>query len=71
MDAIRLDVSTSKQAREEQVVSFHALDKSQIVGLHSPMNETEVMRGLDRKNALYDIEPCHILRGTTLDKRCH
>ena len=56
--------------REEiQIVSQHTSDHRQIVGLHSPMNETA--RPPDRKNALYDIEPRHILCGAVLDKHCY
>ena len=36
------------------------------------MNETEVMHGLDRKNALCDVEPRHVLReGIVLDQHRH
>lgn len=36
------------------------------------MNETKVMHGLDRKNALGDIEPRHVLReGIVLDQHRH
>jgi len=55
-------------------VSFsgYALESPQIVTLHSPMDETKVMYGLDRKNTLCDIEPRHVLReGIVFDQHRH
>ena len=42
-------------------ISGYAPDSPQIATHHSPMNETEVMHGLDRENALRNVEPCHVL----------
>ena len=39
---------------------------------YSPMNEAEVVHGLDRENALGDVEPRHVLRkSVVLDQHRH
>jgi len=55
---------------ETHIVSRHTSDHRQIVGLHSPMNETA--RPPDRENALCDMEPRYFLReGIVLGEHCH
>lgn len=53
-------------------VSGYAQDDPQIVVFRSPMNETEVVHSLNRKNALGNVEPRNILReGVVLDQHRH
>ena len=66
-DVVRLDIS----------VAGHGWVDSQCLGSRKParclpMDKTEVMHGLNRKNALGDVEPRHVLReGIVLDQHRH
>ena len=67
-------ISLKQNNQREKTVSGYALDDLRISVTfgHSPMDETKVMHGLDRKNALCDVEPGHVLgEGIVLDQHRH
>ena len=76
-DVVRFDIAiikTIKGKRESAAIRWttYIFPLLFFFFFHSPMDETKVMDGLDRENALCDIEPGHVLReGIVLDQHRH
>lgn len=67
-------ISLQQSDQRQKAVSGDTLNtlRRSVPFFNSPMDETKVVHGLDRKNALCDIEPRHILReGIVLDQHRH